>query len=233
MGPPGWSVELGFEVQSESALAPELGPCLGKGDAMWRAAAVVDSDVLVFLDTDTSDFSGHFLTGLLGPILLEPAVGLVKGSFRRPLAVNGSRLDGEGRPRHRAGRPSFIESSFSSPGWLRPATCRGDLRSGAALFEQLSVPVGYGVEIAMLIDCLGLVGLDALAQVDLGARQNRHQGLRDLSAMAVQVMAAVERRSGGAPRPKVARFTPRPDKNGEIETWRVRCDERPPRAGRS
>ncbi len=224
--------ELGFEVQSESALAPELGPCLGKGDAMWRAAAVVNSDVLVFLDTDTSDFSEHFLTGLLGPILLEPAVSLVKGSFRRPLAVNGSRLDGEGgRVTELVARPLLNLHFPALAGFVQPLA--GETAIRRALFEQLSVPVGYGVEIAMLIDCLGLVGLDALAQVDLGARQNRHQGLRDLSAMAVQVMAAVERRSGGAPRPKVARFTPRPDKNGEIETWRVRCDERPPRAGRS
>ena len=62
----------------------------------------------------------------------------------------------------------------------------------------------------MLIDALALVGLDALAEVDLGARQNRHQSLRALSAMAGEVMVAVERRTGGAPRPASPPSVPAP-----------------------
>ncbi len=44
----------------------------------------------------------------------------------------------------------------------------------------------------MLIDAWRLVGLDALAQVDLGVRQNRHQPLRELSAMAYAVLIAAQ-----------------------------------------
>ena len=88
--------ERGAEVVSESALAPELGPCLGKGDAMWRAAGAVESDLLVFLDADSADFQPGFLTGLLGPILLDPELKLVKGAFHRPFARGGAVHDGEG-----------------------------------------------------------------------------------------------------------------------------------------
>jgi glucosyl-3-phosphoglycerate synthase len=56
--------------------------------------------------------------------------------------------------------------------------------------------VGYGVEIAMLLDAYELVGIDALAQADLGERQNRHQSLEALSAMALAVLVAAERRIG-------------------------------------
>ena len=83
----------------------------------------------------------------------------------------------------------------------------------------------------MLIDALGLAGLDGLAEVDLGARQNRHQSLRALSAMAGEVMVAVERRTGGAPRPAYPAFRPRPEGDGPPELWRLRCEERPPLAG--
>jgi hypothetical protein len=97
-----------------------------------------------------------------------------------------------------------------------------------SLFRQLEVPVGYGVEIAMLIDSLRLCGLDALAQVDLGTRQNTHQSLRDLSAMALQVMVAAERRGGVTGlRPNRARLT-MPSVDGSTETHYVHCEERRP-----
>jgi glucosyl-3-phosphoglycerate synthase len=220
--------EHGAEVVSESSLAVELGPCRGKGDAMWRAAGALDEDLIVFLDADTAGFEASFLTGTLGPLLLEPGVRLVKGSFRRPLAVDGSFLDGEGgRVTELAARPLLNLHFPLLTGFVQPLA--GEIAIERDLFRRLSVPVGYGVEIAMLIDCLELAGLDALAQVDLGIRQNCHQSLRALSAMAFEVMAAVERRTGGPERPATARFRPRPEgPDGERETWRLAVEERPP-----
>lgn len=221
--------ERGAEVVGESALAPELGPCLGKGDAMWRAAGAVESDLLVYLDADSADFQPGFLTGLLGPILLDPALKLVKGSFHRPFAGGGAVQDGEGgRVTELVARPLLNLHFPALAGFVQPLA--GEIAIERELFRRLAVPVGYGVEIAMLIDCLRLVGLDALAQVDLGTRQNRHQPLRALSAMAVEVMVAVERRRGIA-RPDAASFRPRPAADGAAERWRLRCEERPPLAG--
>jgi glucosyl-3-phosphoglycerate synthase len=219
----------GAEVVSESSLAPELGPCLGKGDAMWRAAAAVESELLVFLDADSADFQAGFLTGLLGPILLDPGLKLVKGSFRRPLVLDGSVHDGEGgRVTELVARPLLNLHFPALAGFVQPLA--GEIAIERELFRRLSVPVGYGVEIAMLIDCLRLAGLDSLAQVDLGSRQNHHQSLRALSAMAVEVMVAVERRTGAASRPGTASFRPRPEAGGATEKWRLRCEERPPLA---
>ena len=58
-----------------------------------------------------------------------------------------------------------------------------------------AVPTGYAVELAALVDTAGLLEVDAIAQVDLGRRAHRHQALRDLGAMATQIMAAAHRRS--------------------------------------
>src|SRR5258707_13835936 len=40
----------GAEVQQQAELFPDLGPVLGKGDAMWRSVTVLHGDVVCFLD---------------------------------------------------------------------------------------------------------------------------------------------------------------------------------------
>ena len=45
-----------------------------------------------------------------------------------------------------------------------------------------------------MIDVLKKVGLGAMAQVDLGTRQNRHQPLFDLGRMSYSALRAVARR---------------------------------------
>jgi glycosyltransferase involved in cell wall biosynthesis len=219
----------GANVLSESALRPELGLARGKGDAMWRAVGATSAELIVFLDADTTDFVPDFLTGLLGPALLDPTVGLVKGTFRRPLALGGKIREGEGgRVTELVARPLLNLHFPSLAGFAQPLA--GEMAIRRDLFERLSVPVGYGVEIAMLIDAFRLAGLDGLAEVDLGARQNRHQSLRDLSAMAAEVMVAVERRTGAPPRPAYPAFRPRPEGDA-AELRRLRCEERPPLTG--
>ena len=84
----------GASVYQEAALMPELGPVLGKGDAMYRALSVLDGDLVCFLDADTESFLPHFATGLLGPLLCEEDVSFVKAFYRRPIAGVCARADG-------------------------------------------------------------------------------------------------------------------------------------------
>ena len=77
----------------------------------------------------------------------------------------------------------------------------------------------------MLIDALREVGLDGLAECHLGTRQNRHQPLRALSEMAFAVLAAVERRVGGARTASGGHYL-RPWDDGAVV--RVPIAERPP-----
>ncbi len=219
------AADHGTEVVPESALSPELGPCLGKGDAMWRAARAVDQELLVFLDADTVGFTPDFVTGLLGPAFTAGA-RLVKGAFRRPFASSGSiRPDEGGRVTELVARPLLNLWFPELAGLAQPLA--GELAIERSLFREMSVPVGYGVEIAMLIDCLRLAGLDAIAQVDLGTRQNRHQPLAALSAMALQLLSAAERRRDEQPSPSRIRLM-RPTPQGEAQSDQVACEERPP-----
>lgn len=216
----------GARVVQESSLLPEHGPARGKGDALWRSLAATDGDVVVFLDADTEDFDDRFLRGLLGPLLAEPAIAFVKGAFRRPFRLGDTTVpDGGGRVTELVARPLLNLHVPQLAGFVQPLA--GEFAARRELLEQLAFPVGYGVEIATLIDAFRLAGLDALAQVDLGERQNRHQSLRALSAMAYAVMVAAERRTG---RPGLEAGPLLLPHEGAVEAKQVAVQERPPLA---
>jgi glucosyl-3-phosphoglycerate synthase len=53
---------------------------------------------------------------------------------------------------------------------------------------------GYAVEMGLLLDVWARAGIDAIAQVDLDSRQNRHQAIADLAPMSAAVLAVVTTR---------------------------------------
>ncbi len=183
----------GLQVAQESELLPEYGPAQGKGDAMWRGLAATDSEIVVFADTDTENFHEGFLLGLIGPLLRDPDIQLVKGTFRRPFR-NGNKIlaEGGGRVTELMARPLLNLHAPELTVFEQPLA--GETAARRGLLEQIPFSAGYGVEIAMLIDTWRITGLDGLAQVNLGVRQNRHQPLRDLSAMAYAVLVAAQTR---------------------------------------
>lgn len=214
----------GARVLAESDLLRGFGPSRGKGDAMWRAASAALGETLVFCDADSLDFSPGFVSGLLGPILTEPGVRLVKGAFSRPFRGGDGIVRNEGgRVTELVARP-LINLHFPELAGLEQPLA-GEIAIDRGLFEQLSVPVGYGVEIAMLIDVLRLAGLDSIGQSRLGTRQNRHQPLRSLGRMSYEVMVAALGRVEGWPDPSPGPLLmPGP----QPERLAPRCEERPP-----
>lgn len=183
----------GVTVYQESEILPAHGPARGKGDAMWRGLSVTTGQTVAFLDTDTENFSERFVLGLLGPLIEHPEIELVKGAFSRPFKVGGLvEAEGGGRVTELVARPFLNLHVPELAGFVQPLA--GEIAARRGLLEAIPFPVGYGIEIAMMIDAVRLVGVDALAQSDLGVRQNRHQSLRELSAMAYAVLVAAERR---------------------------------------
>jgi len=70
----------------------------------------------------------------------------------------------------------------------------GEFAARRDLLEQMAFCTGYAVEIGLLLDVHAAVGIDAIAQVDLDVRQNRHQPLEHLAPMAAAVLGAVTTR---------------------------------------
>jgi glucosyl-3-phosphoglycerate synthase len=223
--------DAGIAVVQENELSSEFGPARGKGDAMWRALRMVQSDIVVFADSDTEDFGEQFLTGMLGPLICDPAVQLVKGFFRRPFRAEGVLVpNGGGRVTELMARPLLNLHAPELAVFDQPLA--GETAARRELLERLPFSSGYGVEIAMLIDAWRMVGLEGLAQVDLGVRQNRHQSLRELSAMAYAVLIAAQTRFLGSDFADAhacgSIALPALDGEDVMEIRRVAVEERPP-----
>jgi glucosyl-3-phosphoglycerate synthase len=179
----------GAVVWQERELLPSYGPVLGKGDAMWRALSVLDGELVCFLDADSEDFSAHFVTGLIGPLVCEPAVSFVKAHYRRPFLGDS---DGGGRVNHLTARPA-LALFYPQLAQVRQPLA-GEVAARRQLLERLPFATGYGAEIAMLIDAFTEVGLAGIAQVDLDEHRNRHQPLSALTPMALTVLATIAAR---------------------------------------
>ena len=191
------ATDAGATVHRSVEIRPDLGSRPGKGEAMWKSLFVTSGELVVFMDADLVDWDTHFVPGLLGPLLTDPGVALVKGFYERPMvsADGSSTVPFEGgRVTELVARPLIRLLYPQLAGLHQPLA--GEWAVRRSLFEGLHVPHEYAVELAALIDTERSLGLDAIAQVDLGVRAHRHQALRDLTGMATQILAAALARSG-------------------------------------
>jgi glucosyl-3-phosphoglycerate synthase len=162
----------------------------GKGAALAEAVRVATGEIVVFLDADVRNFDLHFVTALVEPLLADPGLVLVKGTYRRP-AVGG---EGGGRVTELLARP-LLRRLFPELAFLRQPLA-GEVAVRRAALEGLVLEPGYGVEIGMLLDVAGRYGAAAVAQADLGERIHRNRPLADLAGQADEVLAAVLSRTG-------------------------------------
>jgi len=190
------AAQAGAIVYRAREVAPELGSLPGKGEALWKSLLVTKGDVLVFVDADLTHWGPHFVTGLLGPLLDDTGVQLVKGFYERLYAgADGSVSADGGRVTELVARPLLSLWWPELTGVVQPLA--GEWAARRDLMESLSIPVGYGIELAVLLDTAAGHGRDAIAQVDLGSRGHRHQASHDLAVMAAELMLVAERRRPG------------------------------------
>ena len=192
------AAEAGATVYGPDQLLPDHGPMLGKGDALWRSLSVTTGDIVVFVDTDIRNPDPRFVWALLGPLLTEPTVDLVKAYYERPIEVGGQlQPSGGGRVTELMARPLLNLFWPELAGIIQPLS--GEYAVRRDLLTELPFFTGYGVEIGMLIDTLESRGINAMAQVDLSTRIHRNQTLDALSRMASGILhvAADRLRSSG------------------------------------
>ncbi|MFE1453861.1 glucosyl-3-phosphoglycerate synthase [Streptomyces sp. NPDC058735] len=214
----------GATVVHRDAILPRLPAVPGKGEVLWRSLLATRGDIVCFVDADLRDFSSDFVSGIVGPLLTEPDVDLVKGMYDRPLA--GASGQG-GRVTELMARPLLNMHWPRLAGFVQPLG--GEYAARRSLLERLPFPVGYGIELGMLVDALHLVGLDALAQVDVGVRKHRHQDGQALGRMAAEIYRTAQLRlaRGHLIRPSLTQFE-RGGDGFEPRTYSVDTEERPP-----
>lgn len=216
--------DAGAVVHSVADVRPDLGVRSGKGEALWKSLFVTSGDLLVFIDADLTDWGTHFVSGLLGPLLADPGTLLVKGFYDRVLDFGtGVAVEG-GRVTELVARPWLALHRPELSAVVQPLA--GEWAVRRSLFARLSVPVGYGVEIASLLDTASRHGTDAISQVDLGHRAHQHQHLHDLGAMATELLAVADRRRTGLVAEDVV--LPRMERGRSWAEREVSTAERPP-----
>jgi glucosyl-3-phosphoglycerate synthase len=189
------AASAGATVHRAREVAPHLDAFPGKGEALWKSLLVTKGDLLVFVDADLTHWGPHFVTGLLGPLLSDEHVMLVKGFYERLYrGSDGSVTADGGRVTELVARPLLSLWWPQLAGVVQPLA--GEWAARRDLMESLPIPVGYGIELAVLIDTASEHGLEAIAQVDLGSRGHKHQASHDLAVMAAELMLVAERRRG-------------------------------------
>jgi glucosyl-3-phosphoglycerate synthase len=220
------ATRAGARVIQQDMVLAEHGPALGKGDALWRGVHEATGEIVCFLDGDTIDPVPSHALGLIGPLIGDRSLALVKGAYDRPHRTGEVELAAEGgRVTELMARPLLNLYEPLLAGFAQPLA--GEFAARRTLLEQIPFPVGYGVEIAVLIDALHLHGLDAICECHLGIRQHAHQPLRALGEMSYAVLAAVQRRVRGSTDGITGRYVRPWD---EFSVASVPIDERPPLA---
>ncbi|MCU1485129.1 MAG: hypothetical protein JWN67_1875 [Actinomycetia bacterium] len=186
------ALAAGATVVRSAEVLVEHGEGPGKGQALWKAVASSTGDVVAFCDADLRDFQPHFITGLLGPFLLDADLAFVKAYYQRPGSDGSPR--GGGRVTELVARPLLHLLFPHLADLVQPLA--GEFAARRDVFEAVPFVEGYGVDIGLVIDIARDFGVDAMAQVDLGTRKHRNRPLDDLGPMATVVLMTMLRRAG-------------------------------------
>ncbi len=158
--------EHGVPVHIHQHLLPDLKPRIGKGEALWKSLLVTKGDIIAWIDTDIVNIHPRFVYGIIGPLLLNRNIQLVKGFYRRPLKVGDKvQAGGGGRVTELTARPLLNLFFPELSGIIQPLS--GEYAGRREALEKVPFFSGYGVETGLLIDIFEQFGLQALAQVDL------------------------------------------------------------------
>ncbi len=187
------AAELGVPVHIHQQILPEYGARRGKGEALWKSLHVTTGDIVAWIDTDIVNIHPRFVYGIVGPLILDDQVQLVKGFYRRPLRVDGkTQAGGGGRVTELMARPLINLFFPELSGIIQPLS--GEYAGRRSALEQIVFYSGYGVETGMVIDIFEQFGLAAIAQVDLLERIHHNQPLEALSKMSFVILQTVMRK---------------------------------------
>src|SRR5256886_3810141 len=145
----------GARVLAVADILPDLPQGSGKGNALWMSLYACEGDIVCWLDADVLNFGSHFVTRLLQPLLDDPAIGFVKGYYRRPLHGEGT---GGGRVTELMARPVISALFPHLAGFVQPLA--GEYAGRRSLLETVPFVEGWGVEIGLLVDLVATFGID-------------------------------------------------------------------------
>lgn len=222
--------QAGAEVHLARAIHPELNDPLasGKGEALWKSLAAATGDVIVWLDSDTSDFGPHFVTRLVDTLLADESLVMAKGYYARPESDPGAGAGG--RVTEILARPLLSSFWPHLSGIVQPLA--GEYAGRREALLRVPFFTGYAVELGLLVDVSSRFGPDSIGQADLGNRTDRAHPLSHLGRMASEILHAAMMRLESEGRMKfsgeLSQTLVQFDELGAAETSDIQIVERPP-----
>ena len=170
----------------------------GKGEVLWRSLLVTSGDIVCFVDADLREFSADFVSGIVGPLLTEPGGAAGQGDVRPAAGDRRRVVAGQGgRVTELVARPLLNLHWPQLAGFVQPLG--GEYAARRSLLEQLPVPRRLRRGAGHAGRRPAPVGLDALAQVDVGVRKHRHQDGQALGRMAAAIYRTAQLRLARGP----------------------------------
>ena len=178
-----------FETSSVLPSHPSPPMRGGKGEALWKSLAVATGDIVVWLDSDVTNFRSGYVTGLATPLLRHPELLLAKAFYRRPIVREGTVVEDGARVTELLVRPllNLLYPALSS--FVQPLAGETAVVRDAVL--QVPLATGYAIEAVLLVDMAERFGIGSLCQVDLDVRTHRNRDLQSLGQMSAQIARAL------------------------------------------
>ncbi len=180
----------GARVVREADVLPEAGPGAGKGNVLWKGLAATTGDIVCFVDADLRNFRAEYVDRLCAPLLANPETLFVRALYTR--SFEGSPTGG-GRVTELVARP-LLSLLFPKLADIEQPL-GGEYAAHRHALDVLPFVQGWGVELGLLIDVVERFGRDAVAQVDLGAREHRNRPLEELAPQAREIIATALQRA--------------------------------------
>lgn len=178
--------EYGAKTYYSKDVLSQYGFYRGKGENLWKSLYILEGDIIVWIDSDIENIHPKFVYGLVGALLKYPELSYVKAFYERPIVGKGNvQPSGGGRVTELVARPLFSLFYPELATVIQPLS--GEYAGRRELLERLPFFVGYGVEIAHLIDIAQNYGTQIIGQVDLELRIHDNQSLQALSKMAFEL----------------------------------------------
>ena len=181
------AASFGADTYKAEDILPEAGNKPGKGENLWKAIYQLKGDIIVYVDADIANIHPRFVTGIVGPLLLNEKTKYCKAFYDRPITYStGVRASGGGRVTEILIRPLFSLFFPELTSLIQPLS--GEFAVRREVLEKIPFPIGYGVETAHILDVYQEWGLDAFAQCDLDQRIHRNQSTNALGKMSFGIL---------------------------------------------
>ncbi|MDD4476611.1 MAG: glycosyltransferase [Patescibacteria group bacterium] len=150
----------------------------GKGWNLWASLYYLNTDIIFWIDTDIQNVGEQFITGVVGPMIMDNKINFVKGYYHRP--KNDARVtEIMVRPFINLIFPELID-------FIQPLS--GEYGGRKKYLEKIDFYSGYSVEMAVLLQSVFKLKSSEIAQVYLGKRIHALQSVISLGKMSSNIL---------------------------------------------